>query len=172
LLLTYQKIIGFANVVGGMQGNPQLLQSVEEYQGTTISKGTYLHDTKTDKDKAPLHYNFSPACSLIGDHFVFGSTVGIVRHVVDGLKSGRSAASLKDNTALTIDAAPLSAILADNKELLITQNMLGQGHSRSEAETAVQTILDVLGQVNCFVFRLADEPGKLTVETTLQLNGP
>jgi hypothetical protein len=172
LLLTYQKIIGFANVVGGMQGNPQLLQSVEDYQGTAISKATFLHDSKAPSDKAPLHLNFSPACARIGDHFVFGSTIGIVRQVVDALKHGQSAALLKDNTALTLQASPLAAILSDNKEFLITQNMLGQGHSRSEAETAVQTVLDVLGQLDRFVFKLVDEPNSLALETVLQLKAP
>lgn len=176
LLLTYQKLVGFINVVGGMQGNPQLLLSDEDYQGTKIWQGTFRHDSKTnkeeaDKEKGPLHHNFSPSCARIGEHFVFGSTVGIVRQVADAFKAGESAAVLKDNTNLTIEAAPLAAILADNKEFLITQNMLGQGHSRPEAETAVQTILDALGQVERLVFRLIDEPGKLAVETTLQLKG-
>jgi hypothetical protein len=148
-----------------------LLLSTEEYQGTTISKSSYLHDSKVAKDKAPVQYNFSPACARIGDHFVFGSTAGIVRQVVDALKQGQSAAALKDNTTFTVEAAPLAAILADNKELLITQNMLGRGHSRGEAETAVQTVLDALGQLDRFVFRLNDESGMLAIETVLRLRG-
>jgi hypothetical protein len=171
LLMTYQKTIGIVNITGGQQGKPQLLLSTEEYQGTTISKSSYLHDSKVAKDKAPVQYNFSPACARIGDHFVFGSTAGIVRQVVDALKQGQSAAALKDNTTFTVEAAPLAAILADNKELLITQNMLGRGHSRGEAETAVQTVLDALGQLDRFVFRLNDESGMLAIETVLRLRG-
>jgi hypothetical protein len=166
LLITYQKFIGIFNITGGQEGRPQLLLSTEEYQGTTISKATYLPDSKAPKENAPPHYNFSPACARIGDHFVFGSTVGIVRQVVDAMK--QSATALKDNTALTIESGPLAAILADNKELLITQNMLGRGHSRSEAETAVQTILEALGKVKEFALRIADEPGTLAIDTSLR----
>ncbi|HEV3344927.1 MAG TPA: hypothetical protein VG125_31405 [Pirellulales bacterium] len=166
LLITYQKFIGIFNITGGQEGRAQLLLSTEDYQGSTISKAMYLPDSKAPKENAPQHYNFSPACARIGDHFVFGSTVGIVRHVVDALK--QPPAALKDNTALTVESAPLAAILADNKELLITQNMLGQGHSRSEAETAVQTILDVLGQLTQFVVRIDDAPGTLAIDTTLR----
>ena len=169
LLMTYQKVIGIVNLTGGQERRPQLLLSTEEYQGATISKATYLHDAKVAKENAPPHYNFSPACARIRDHFVFGSTVAMVRQVVDALKPGQSAATLKDNTAFTVTAAPLAAILADNKELLITQNMLGQGHTRTEAETAVQTVLDALGLLDRFVFRLTDEPGTLAVETVIQL---
>ncbi|HWB13685.1 MAG TPA: hypothetical protein VG826_30950 [Pirellulales bacterium] len=166
LLITYQKFIGIFNITGGQEGRPQLLLSTEEYQGTTISKATYLPDSKASKENAPPHYNFSPACARIGDHFVFGSTVGIVRQVVDAMK--QSPAALKDNTALTIESVPLAAILADNKELLITQNMLGRGHSRSEAETAVQTILEALGKVKELALRIADEPGTLAIDTNLR----
>ena len=171
LLITYQKFIGIINLTGGQQGKPQLLLSTEEYQGTTISKAAYLHNSKVAKENAPAHYNFSPACARIGDRFVFGSTVGIVRQMVDALQPGRSVAALKDNTALAVESLPLAAILADNKELLITQNMLSEGHTRPEAETAVQTLLDALGQVNRFIVRLSDEPGTLALETVIELRG-
>jgi hypothetical protein len=54
---------------------------------------------------------------------------------------------------------------------LITQNMLSDGHSRTEAETAVQTVLDALGQVDRFSLCLADEPGSLALETIFELPG-
>jgi hypothetical protein len=171
LLMTYQKFIGIFNITGGQEGRPQLLLSTEEYQGATISKGTYLHDSKADKEKAPPHYNFSPSCARIGDRFVFGSTVGIVRQVVDALQPGQSATALTDNTALRVESAPLTAILGDNKDLLITQNMLKEGHSRSEAETAVQILFEALEQIDRVTFRQADEPGALAVEATVELHG-
>lgn len=169
LLMTYQKVIGIVNITGGQQGKPQLLLSTEQYQGMTISKATYLRDAKASKENAPPHYNFSPACARIGEHFVFGSTVGIVRQIVDALQPGHSTAILADNTAFTVEATPLAAILGDNKELLVTQNMLKEGHSRSEAEAAVQIVLDALGQVDRLMFRLTDEPNAIALEAVLQL---
>lgn len=172
LLMAYQKVIGIVNIDGAQKGNPQFLLSTEEYQGTTISKATYLHDAKVAKEGAPPRYNFSPSCARIGDHFVYGSTVGFVRQVVDALKPGTSAATLKDNTVLTIDAATLAAILGDNKELLITQNMLKEAHSRAEAETAVQALLEGLRQIKRFTLRIADEPGTLALESVFELPSP
>ena len=169
LLMAYQKVIGIVNIDGGQKGKPQFLLSTEEYQGTTISKATYLHDSKVPKDNAPPHYNFSPSCARIGDHFVFGSTVGLVRQVVDALKPGSSAGTIKDNTALTIDASALAAILADNKELLITQNMLKEAHSRQQAEAAVQALLDGLRQLKRWTLRICDEPGTLALESVFEL---
>lgn len=169
LLMAYQKLIGIVNITGAQQGKPQLLLSTEEYQGATISKASYLHNAKVPKENAPPHYNFSPACARIGDHFVFASTVGLVRQTVDALKPGSPPVTLKDNSALTIDAAALAAILDDNKELLTTQNMLKEAHNRTEAETAVQTLLDALRQMKRLTLRISDEPGMLALESIFEL---
>lgn len=170
LLLTYQKIIGIANLDGGQKGRPQLLLSTEEYNGTTISKASYLPDSKVSRDQAPVHYNFSPACARREDYFVLGSTTGIVRQLIDALSNGQSAAAISDNTALTIDAAPLAAILADNRELLISQNMLSEGHTRDEAETSIGTVLAILHRLDRFAVRLKDEAAALALEATLDFH--
>lgn len=170
LLMTYQKIIGFANLAGGQNGQPQLLLSTEEYKGTSISKANYLPDAKVARDKAPINYNFSPACARRQDYFVLGSTTGIVRQLIDSLANGQSSAPLTDNTALTIDAAPLAAILADNRELLISQNMLSEGHTRDEAETSIGTVLAVINRLDRFALRLKDEAAALALEATLDFH--
>ncbi|HJT30998.1 MAG TPA: hypothetical protein VJ783_02945 [Pirellulales bacterium] len=167
LLLTYQKIIGIANLDGGQKGRPQLLLSTEEYNGTTISKASYLPDSKISRDQAPVNYNFSPACARREEYFVLGSTTGIVRQLIDALADGPSSAPLTDNTALTLDAASLAAILADNRELLISQNMLSEGHTRDEAETSIGTVLAILHRLDRFAVRLKEEAAALALEATL-----
>lgn len=177
LLLTYQKIIGFGNIIGGQQGQPQLLQATEEYHGATISKATYLASAKLDRQRAPVNYNFSPSCVRVGEHFVFASTVGIARQVVDSLQggtqqNGSAAGTVTGNLSLTLEAAPLAAILADNQELLITQNMLSEGHTRAEAETAINTVLTIVRSFDRLAVRLLEEPGTLAWETTISLKRP
>jgi hypothetical protein len=171
LLLTYQKVIGFGNIIGGQQGQPQLLLGTEDYHGAAISKATYLASPKLDKQQAPVNYNFSPACVRVGDHFVFASTVGIARQVVDSLQNA-AAEPLTGNLSLTIEAAPLAAILADNLELLITQNMLSDGHSRAEAEAALDTVLTIVRSFDRLAVRLLETPGTLAWETTLTFKQP
>ncbi len=167
LLITYQKIVGFANLAGGQNGQPQFLLSTEEYGGTTISKATYLADAKVSRDQATVNYNFSPACARCGDYFVLGSTVGMVKQLTDALGKGQSSSLLTDNTALTLEAAPLAAILADNRELLITQNMLSEGHTRDEAETAIGTLLTLINRLDRVALRLLDESTSLALEAAV-----
>ncbi|MEX0711541.1 MAG: hypothetical protein WD278_04285, partial [Pirellulales bacterium] len=172
LLIAYQKVIGLTNIVGGQQGQPQLLLGTEEYQGASISTASYLPPQKAEPGKAPLNYNFSPACARVGDHFVFGSTLGIVKQLVDALGSGGSSTAATGNFELALQAAPLGAILDDNRELLISQNMLSQGNDRSEAEQAIATLLRLIKAVNKASLRLTTEPTMLGFELLIEADAP
>ena len=51
------------------------------------------------------------------------------------------------NTSLQLFVPAISESLADNREQLISQNMLEEGHSREEAEAAIGLLFEV---VRCF----------------------
>jgi hypothetical protein len=144
LLLSYQTAVGFFNVVGGMNGQPKSMLDVEEYQSTRIWRARFLEEGKIDRQAAPIQFNFSPACAQVGDRFILSSTVGLARDLVDELKKPAAVKLTSSNFELAFDVQQLSAILADNKEPLITQNMLQEGHSRAEAATQIDLLLEVL----------------------------
>jgi hypothetical protein len=169
LLVAYQKIVGLANIVGGQQGQPQLLLGAEDYHGATISKATYVHETKTGKDQAKINYNFSPACARVGEHFVIGSTLGITRQLVDLLASSNSAAASQVNASLSLLGEPLAAILKDNRELMISQNMLSEGRSRPEAETAIDSLLKLVQLADQAGLKLLAEPNSLALEASVRI---
>jgi hypothetical protein len=168
LLLGYQNIVGLTNIIGAQQGQPQLKQSTEEYRETTITKAIYVAPPKnTPRDKAPINYNFSPSCARVGEHFIIGSTVGIVRQLIDRLKEGTTTTA--DNTSLSLEAAPLAAILEDNRELLITQNMLTEGRSRPEAEQAIATLLQIVRLLDRAQLRLIADSNVVALELSADL---
>ena len=51
------------------------------------------------------------------------------------------------NTSLKLLVPAISESLADNREQLISQNMLEEGHSREEAEAAIGLLFEI---VRCF----------------------
>lgn len=169
LLIAYQKVVGLANIVGGQKGQPQLLLATEEYHGATISKATYLQEAKGEPGQAKVNYNFSPSCVRVGDAFVYGSTVGITRQLVDLLAQTDAAASSSSNASLRLIGAPLAAILADNRELMIAQNMLTEGHARDEAETAIDTLLKLARLAEKAELKLAAEPDALVLEASVEV---
>jgi hypothetical protein len=171
LLLAYQNIVGFTNIIGAQQGQPQLMQSTEEYQATTITKAVYGAPPKnTPRGKAPANYNFSPSCARVGEQFIIGSTVGIVRQLVDRLKE-TSNTTTGDNASLSLEASPLAAILEDNRELLITQNMLTEGHSRTDAENAIGTLLQIVRLFNRAQIRLIADANVVALELSADIAG-
>ncbi|HVC97685.1 MAG TPA: hypothetical protein VND64_28700 [Pirellulales bacterium] len=169
LLLAYQKIVGLTNIVGGQQGQPQLMLSTEECQGATINKAVYMKPPKgTAKDKAPTNYNFSPACARVGEHFIYGSTVGIVRQLIERLTHGTMPAT-DGNISLALESGPLAAILEDNRELLITQNMLSEGRSRQEAEQAIATWFQIVRLLDRAQVRLVADAKVVSLELSAEI---
>ncbi|HXT60624.1 MAG TPA: DUF3352 domain-containing protein [Pirellulales bacterium] len=169
MLVAYQKVVGLTNIVGGQQGQPQLLLSTEDYRGSTISKAVYVVEKQTSKDKAKLNYNFSPACARAGDRFIYGSTVGIVRQLIDSLAAGGTTTATADNVSLSFTGGPLAAILEDNRELLVSQNMLSEGRTRAEAEAAIDALFKLVKLTEQAGLRLTAEPGSLALEAAIEI---
>jgi hypothetical protein len=170
LLVAYQKIVGITNIAGGQQGQPSLLLSSEQFEGVTISKAEYLQKEFAAGDKVPINYNFSPSCARVGDTFVFGSTADIVRHVIVELKKTPTSPPTAENTRIAIDTTTLSAILDDNRELLISQNMLNEGHDRDQAEQAIEAVFALLRVVTGGELRLVSRPDSLVLEAAVEIS--
>lgn len=166
LLVTFQKFVGIYNLVGGMNGQPQMLLDSETYEGVHISKGTYL-DSQQSNDQAALNYNFSPACARVGDHFIYASTVGLLHDLIDSLHQPAAAAPSPEQTLLAVDLAQLATVLDDNRESLISQNMLAQGHDRETAERDIGLLLELLRSLQHGQMRLSAGADVFTFETTL-----
>jgi hypothetical protein len=166
LLLGYQKVIGLANLVGAEKGNPQLLLGGEEYKGVSISKATFLTPPETDLAAASIHYNASPSCARIGNRFVFGSTLGVVKSVIDVLKEPTQQA-FKGQTLLSIDLQQVAAVLDDNRAAIVSQNMLKEGNTREEAEQEVGVLLSVLKAIRSAALEANAEQDALSLEISV-----
>jgi len=141
---TFQSAIGFFNIVGAQNGQPQLEMDMQKVGDTDLITSRYLPEKK-DKDStsAPIIFNFSPSVSFTGDRFVLASTAVLARQLGTTPVQGARAA----NTSVALNAAVLRETLADNREQLISQNMLEEGHTREEAEAAIELLLEI---VRCF----------------------
>jgi len=71
-------------------------------------------------------------------------------------------------TALNSDV--LHAILADNREALIAQNMLEEGHTRKEAEKQIDALLALLKFAGDATAELATGERSLQLELALGLD--
>ncbi len=164
LLLGYQKIVGIYNITGGMNGQPQMLMDAEDYQGVKITVSKFLVDPNTDKQKAPLQYNFSPSCATVGNRFVLASTVGLARELIDELKKPSARELTSDSVAVVADLAELATVLSDNREPLVAQTQVRDGGTREEAAAQVKGLLDGLRATRTSSLRLGGNREQLWLE--------
>jgi hypothetical protein len=164
----FQSFVGFLNVVGAMEGQPQL-----DLESENIGKAKiYWAEYVVDKDRKyenglPLQFNFSPSVAFLDDRVVVSSTLALARQLISEIANpdSKQESSWKSpplNTSMELDLAMIREVLLDNRDQLITQNMLEKGHSKKEAQGEVDTLLglmQLLGSVR----------GQLSFEERVQL---
>ncbi|MBI3461703.1 MAG: DUF3352 domain-containing protein [Planctomycetes bacterium] len=163
-LVAYQKLVGIYNIAGGQQGKPPLLLTTHSHRGVTVSEAVFPPISDEPRENAAFHHNFNPSCAQAGNWFIIGSTSGIVRQAIDALQEGAAASPLADNARIELDAEQIADALFANRELLISQNMLEEGHDRAEAEKQIDLVLKLVRLVGQAQLRLSYENGVVEFE--------
>jgi len=145
----FQSLIGFLNVVGAMEGQPQLDQNVETKGAVELIIAKYVPDFDRQKlVDAPIQFNFSPSLAFRGDTVILSSTTHLAESILSRPKASESGAERNDkanhNSFLTIDGQALKSVLESNRSQLEAQNMLEKGHSKKEAEQEIGILLSLL----------------------------
>lgn len=140
---TFQSIVGFLNIVGAMNGMNQLELGQSQLEGGgELVTATFVPERGEEAaTAAPIQFNFSPSVGFSQDRFVLASTKTLAEELVGAQWANRD---VQDNTRLAIDATTLAVMLDDNRQQLIAQNMLEEGHSREEAEAAIGLLVQVV----------------------------
>ena len=136
---TFQSLIGFLNIVGAMNGQPQLDLDMEKAEAAQFVTSSYLPDPNAKVQQSlKINYNFSPSIAFAGSRFVVASTKALRPHSGDG-KRDRSTCQ----RCLTESSIPMPCCVSTRCEKsspitvvqLVAQNMLKDGHSKEEAES-------------------------------------
>jgi hypothetical protein len=141
----FQSLIGFLNIVGAQNAQPQLELGREQIGDAEVVTATFVPDAAIPvEQQTAINFNFSPSIAFAGNRLIVSSTSYLALTLVEAAPLQASQGAERINSQLTVDAAPLRAILDDNRSHLIAQNMLKEGHSHEEADVQVQTLLDLL----------------------------
>jgi hypothetical protein len=148
---TFQSVIGFFNIVGAMNGQPQFDTDIEKTESAQFVTATYLPDPKAkDSHDVKINYNFSPSIAFAGKRFIVASTKSLAHSLATASAQERSANEtarvINSDVELRFDA--LKNILTDNRGQLVAQNMLKEGHTKEEAERDVSVVLELVGWVD------------------------
>ncbi len=170
---TFQSVIGFLNIVGAMNGQPQLELDMEKSDQLQLITSRYLPDSQsTDTANVRIHHNFSPSIAFAKERFVIASTQELARELAFAkMAAGESASSpagTSVNTRALIDIKAGREILADNRSQLIAQNMIKEGQTQVEAEAAISTLLELVGWLRTATLRLETSQDVMKLAVTVE----
>lgn len=160
---TFQSMIGFFNVIGAMEGRPQLEMDIDKLEsGAELITSEYVpEEDDAESTRADIIFNFSPSVGFAEERFVVSSTKQLARELVQAKTADGKSGST--NTDAVLHAGVLKRVLDDNREQLISQNMLNDGNSREEAEAAIGLLLDVIGYFKDVSLKLDTSDDELTL---------
>ncbi|HBN76899.1 MAG TPA: hypothetical protein DD473_13990 [Planctomycetaceae bacterium] len=141
--------IGFFNIVGAMNGQPQLEIDFESIEGGELVTTNMVPEVDQKPDtEARINYNFSPSIAF-SDNLMIISTTSELAEAVASSKESLSVEPAEDtedirNTAMLLSVKELVRLVLDNREHLISQNMLKEGHTQEEAETEIDSLVKIV----------------------------
>jgi hypothetical protein len=173
-LRMYQNLIGFLNIVGAMNGNPQMEFLRETVDGNELLTARFLPGEQEDHAAAGVHFNFSPTIAVVDRQFVISSSRELAIELGGQLR--RPLADNENRTTANTDVKigfdALSEILNDNRGHLVLQNMLSEGLTREEAQHRIGLLLDGLSLLRDFRYRLeiSDREAEIGLELRFRQN--
>jgi hypothetical protein len=161
---TFQSLVGFLNIVGAMNGQPQLDLDMEKTDAALFVTSSYLPDTNAkDPRNIKINYNFSPSIAFAGSRFVVASTKALAHTLATAQatdpSSGNDGRVVNTKARLQFDA--LREVLADNRGQLVAQNMLKEGHTKDEAERDIGDLLELVAYFDDLQLSLDTTPSEL-----------
>ncbi len=167
----FQSLIGFFNVVGSMNGQPQLELDMDKFEGGELVSATFVPLAgEEDKDPARINFNFSPTVAFSGNRIIVSSTTKLARNLIAVKKPEERDTDTIVNTAALLSAPVVKAALEDNLSQLISNNMLEEGHTREEAETEIGILLKLLGYFQAASLSLETSKGTLSLNLGVELS--
>lgn len=167
----FQSFIGFLNVVGVMNGQPQLDLGDTANGEANLYHATYVPNAADPEDTAAeINYNFSPTLGFKDNRMVLASSTDLAQTLFSNSEDLRENGVVGGNTLVHVSGPAIAKALEPNKELLIAQNMLEKGHDRQAAEGEISILFQLIELVREAAVQLDHEEGQLKLSARVMLN--
>lgn len=163
LLVGFQTAIGVLNALRGQEGGKPMLLASEVYRDVVLQTARFLPAEPIEKEGMvglPVRFNFTPTCAVVGGWFVLASGTELVRDLIDG-RGGSAAQESGVNAGFWVRGSESAALLRENREQLIAQNMLRQASDRKSAEARIDFLLDLARNVHSLAITQEELGGAL-----------
>lgn len=139
-----------------------------------VGEGAQSDAAATTETRDDIHYNFSPALVISPDYLMICSTREIAQELAAlaeaEKKAGKTAATIADNTRIEMDARGIAALLRENREQFIAQNMLEKGHDRAAAEKEIDFLVGIIDYFRALNLSLTPTDKSITLELKVTMS--
>ncbi len=143
LTSSFQTAIGLVNIERAQQGYKPMLLFLQQHGGITYSAARFL--APGAEDGVDLAYNLVPACAIVGNTFLIGSHLDLVREVAEQLRDGDTEGVAADADRLELNSDALQRLVSANAEALAMNAVLEEGKSLEEARADIEVMNSLLG---------------------------
>jgi hypothetical protein len=166
----FQSAIALSNLDGAAKGRPLLEVKKEMHGDVEILFASYdLTDKPTAKND--MYLNFTPSLVSNTNYMILCSTRQIAGDLADLIaKEGNTQPTIADNVLIDIDATAAAALINDDREQLIAQNMLEKGHDRPAAEKEIDLLHSIVDYFSGATLRMTPTDKTIKVELEVKLN--
>ena len=193
----FQSLVGFLNITGALNGQPQLDLDSEKVGDETFYTADYLLDAdRPEGEKVPIQFNFRPTLGFVGDRMILASTTKLAKEIAAQVASdaavpapqgdqGKQAVvesseaklitsddeRLDANTVLQVRADVVKEMLELNRGFLVAQNMLEKGHGKEAAEREIGMLMSIVDELEGFGMSLRfDRQAEIGMRVTFDDN--
>ncbi len=146
----WQKAIGMVNFTRGQKAEPGLIIDREFHKEVKYSVAAFRPPKKKGRKDIDVRFNFRPTLASASKHIILSSTDALAEDIMDALAKEK-AQSVKPSGAAhsvtEIDGKQLASILTANRDNLIHRNMVEKGNTQAQAESELDTLMDIVRHV-------------------------
>lgn len=171
----WQKALGLVNFTRGQQAEPGMILDRPRHRGVTITTAHFSTAGLSREEQADIRFNFQPTLARPGEMAILSSSESLARRLMDAFRQPHRVQPQPVpgiRTRLRVESLPLVALLKRNREALVRANMIQEGHTRAEAEVAIDTLLAGARQLQWLELEAAGEGQPLKARLRLKLAPP
>jgi hypothetical protein len=167
----WQNAIGLINTTSGQKAQPTLVIETDIHGDTKYTTSRFLFPDGEENNAGDTRFNFQPTLATQGNYLIMSSTDALARDLIDAIKkeSQQQAKPVAGKHSLAMmESAPLTAILAANREAMIRQGMVEDGKSREQSEKDTDGLLTVMKYLRGLRFDAGADGNRNKLTVTLE----
>lgn len=172
MVTAFQTFVSILNVNAAQEMQPSMMLQLAAHEGSTITFARFR--TPKPDEGVDLRYNLVPACAQVGDTFVLGTHVSLVKQLVAQLSRGELEAAGESGDSLVLSGAQIAQAVRANEDALVMNSVLNDGKQEQRARQDVRGLIlvaELIERLELTATRTAEDEVAVTLRLSLAVSG-